>query len=55
MKIMIPTGNSDNVGLRAIIGKNEVEKVMVILRDAFIAAQSATGAAMKAIQTVRGR
>ncbi len=33
MKIMIPTGNSDNVGLRAIIGKNEVEKVMVILRE----------------------
>jgi CarD family transcriptional regulator len=33
MKIMIPTSNSANVGLRAIIDKNEVEKVMVILRD----------------------
>lgn len=33
MKIMIPTRNSENVGLRAIIDKNEVEKVMGILRD----------------------
>jgi CarD family transcriptional regulator len=33
MKIMIPTMNSANVGLRAIIDINEVEKVMVILRD----------------------
>lgn len=33
MKIMIPTRNSDNVGLRAIIDKNEVEKVLGILRD----------------------
>ncbi len=33
MKIMIPTRSSDNVGLRAIIDKTEVEKVMVILRD----------------------
>jgi CarD family transcriptional regulator len=30
---MIPTMNSANVGLRAIIDINEVEKVMVILRD----------------------
>jgi CarD family transcriptional regulator len=37
MKIMIPTRNSDNVGLRAIIDKTEVEKVMVILRDRDIA------------------
>jgi len=33
MKIMIPTRNSANVGLRAIIDKNEVEKVLGILRD----------------------
>ncbi len=33
MKIMIPTMNSANVGLRAIIDINEVEKVMVILRN----------------------
>ena len=33
MKIMIPTRNSDNVGLRAIIGRDEVESVMVILRE----------------------
>jgi len=33
MKIMIPTRNSDNVGLRAIIGQDEVESVMVILRE----------------------
>ena len=33
MKIMIPTASSDNVGLRAIISKKEVEAVLVILRD----------------------
>lgn len=33
MKIMIPTMTSDNVGLRAIIGKKEVDKVLDILRD----------------------
>lgn len=33
MKIMIPTVSSDNVGLRAIISKKEVEKVLDILKD----------------------
>jgi CarD family transcriptional regulator len=33
MKIMIPTRSSDNVGLRAIIGQDEVESVMKILRE----------------------
>ncbi len=33
MKIMIPTASSDNVGLRAIISKKEVEDVLAILRD----------------------
>lgn len=33
MKIMIPTRNSANVGLRAIIDETEVEKVLRILRD----------------------
>jgi len=33
MKIMIPTASSDNVGLRAIIGKKEVEAVLEILRS----------------------
>ncbi len=33
MTIMIPTSNSDNVGLRAIVSKNEVEDVLDILRD----------------------
>ncbi len=33
MKIMIPTASSDNVGLRAIINKKEVEAVLEILRD----------------------
>jgi len=33
MKIMIPTATSDNVGLRAIISKKEVETVLEILRD----------------------
>ena len=42
MKIMIPTRNSANVGLRAIIDKTEVEKVMVILRDRDIAISAQT-------------
>ncbi len=33
MTIMIPTNNSENVGLRAIVSKNEVEDVLDILRD----------------------
>ena len=42
MKIMIPTRNSVNVGLRAIIDKNEVEKVMGILRERNIAISTQT-------------
>lgn len=42
MKIMIPTRSSANVGLRAIIDKTEVEKVMVILRDRDIAISAQT-------------
>jgi len=42
MKIMIPTRNSANVGLRAIIDKTEVEKVMVILRDRDISISTQT-------------
>ena len=33
MTIMIPTLNSENVGLRAIISKTEVDKVINILKD----------------------
>ncbi len=33
MTIMIPTGNSENVGLRAIISKKEVVKVIDILKE----------------------
>ena len=33
MTIMIPTATSDNVGLRPIISKNEVKKVVDILKD----------------------
>lgn len=33
MTIMIPTGNSENVGLRAIISKQEVVKVVEILKS----------------------
>jgi CarD family transcriptional regulator len=33
MKIMIPTASSDNVGLRAIISKKEVEAVLDILKN----------------------
>jgi CarD family transcriptional regulator len=42
MKIMIPTRSSANVGLRAIIGENEVEKVMGILRDRDISISAQT-------------
>jgi CarD family transcriptional regulator len=42
MKIMIPTRSSANVGLRAIIDKTEVEKVMGILRDRDIAISAQT-------------
>ena len=42
MKIMIPTRNSDNVGLRAIIDQDEVESVMVILRERDIEISSQT-------------
>lgn len=42
MKIMIPTRNSANVGLRAIIDHTEVEKVMGILRDRDIAINAQT-------------
>lgn len=33
MTIMIPTANSDNVGLRAIISADEVDKVITILEE----------------------
>jgi len=33
MRIMIPTASSKNVGLRAIVGKNEVPTVLDILAD----------------------
>jgi CarD family transcriptional regulator len=33
MTIMIPTNTCENVGLRAIIGKGEVEKIFDILKD----------------------
>lgn len=33
MRIMIPTASSENVGLRAIVGKNEVRHVLDILAD----------------------
>ncbi len=33
MTIMIPTANSDNVGLRAIISAAEVDKVITILKE----------------------
>ena len=42
MTIMIPTANSENVGLRAIISPNEVQQVLDILmeRDIKISAQT---------------
>ncbi len=33
MRIMIPTVSSESVGLRAIVGKNEVSNVLDILAD----------------------
>ena len=33
MRIMIPTDSSDNVGLRAIVGKDEVGDILDILSD----------------------
>lgn len=33
MTIMIPTASSSNVGLRAIVNKNQVEEVIAILED----------------------
>lgn len=33
MRIMIPTASSENVGLRAIVGKGEVRDVLAILAD----------------------
>ncbi len=33
MTIMIPTANSDHVGLRAIISADEVDKVILILKE----------------------
>ncbi|MGL4368435.1 MAG: CarD family transcriptional regulator [Spirochaetota bacterium] len=32
MKVMIPVKNGDSVGIRAIIGKNEVKKVLDLLK-----------------------
>lgn len=42
MTIMIPTSNSDNVGLRAIISKDEVTKVIEILKERDIKISSQT-------------
>ncbi|PIE56521.1 MAG: CarD family transcriptional regulator [Desulfobulbus propionicus] len=42
MTIMIPTANSKNVGLRAIIGKDEVHKVLDILKERDIKINSQT-------------
>lgn len=42
MTIMIPTLNSDNVGLRAIISREEVEKVIEILKERDIKISSQT-------------
>jgi CarD family transcriptional regulator len=42
MTIMIPTANSENVGLRAIIAEDEVEKVIQILRERDIKLSSQT-------------
>ncbi|HOJ12258.1 MAG TPA: CarD family transcriptional regulator [Clostridiales bacterium] len=33
MKVMIPTENVDDIGIREVIGNDEVEKVFDILRD----------------------
>ncbi len=42
MTIMIPTATSDNVGLRAIISKEEVKKVIDILKDRNVKISSQT-------------
>ncbi|MCG3172773.1 MAG: RNA polymerase-binding transcription factor CarD [Myxococcota bacterium] len=42
MKIMIPTDSAGNVGLREIIGKEEVREVYEILRDRKISVNSQT-------------
>ncbi len=42
MTIMIPTATSDNVGLRAIISKDEVKKVIDILKDRDVKISSQT-------------
>jgi CarD family transcriptional regulator len=42
MTIMIPTTNSDNVGLRAIISRKEVDKVIEILKERDIKISSQT-------------
>lgn len=42
MTIMIPTINSDNVGLRAIISRKEVDKVIEILKERDIKISSQT-------------
>ncbi|MCI5224909.1 MAG: CarD family transcriptional regulator [Candidatus Electrothrix sp. AR4] len=42
MTIMIPTATSENVGLRPIISKNEVKKVVDILKDRDIRISSQT-------------
>jgi len=42
MTIMIPTTNSDNVGLRAIISKDDVGKVLDILKERDIKISSQT-------------
>jgi len=42
MTIMIPTATSDNVGLRAIISKEEVKKVIEILKERDIKISSQT-------------
>ncbi len=42
MTIMIPTMNSENVGLRAIISREEVDKVIEILKERDITISSQT-------------
>ena len=42
MTIMIPTSNSENVGLRAIISRDEVTKVIEILKERDIKISSQT-------------
>lgn len=42
MTIMIPTATSENVGLRSIISKNEVKKVVEILKERDIKISSQT-------------